>query len=131
MSKDKIIAKFLLKLLIVLSGIALSILSVVLFDVHIGFAIAFIAIVLTVLALDNSKLVSWEWEGISVDDVGVIVQLTPSPTYTPSPKPLPLSAPNYYCHTNLSNLAFAIYSYYYYSDYRLRLNIVAKSIKST
>lgn len=58
MSKDKIIAKFLLKLLIVLSGIAFSILSVVLFDVHIGFAIAFIAIVLTVLALDNSKLVS-------------------------------------------------------------------------
>lgn len=55
---DKIIAIVLLKLFIVLSGITFSILSVVLFDVHIGFAIAFIAIVLTVLALDNSKLVS-------------------------------------------------------------------------
>lgn len=131
MSKDKIIAKFLLKLLIVLSGIALSILSVVLFDVHIGFAIAFIAIVLTVLALDNSKLVSWEWEGISVDDVGVIVQLTPHLTYTPSLNPSSPFAPNYYILTSLLNLAFAIYSYYYYSDYRLRLNIVAKSIKST
>ena len=131
MSKDKIIAKFLLKLLIVLSGIALSILSVVLFDVHIGFAIAFIAIVLTVLALDNSKLVSWEWEGISGNSIGVIVQLTPPLTYTPSPNPLPPFTPNYYCHTNLSYLAFAIYSYYYYLDYRLQLNIVAKSFNST
>ena len=114
MSKDKIIAIFLLKLLIVLSGIALSILSVVLFDVHIGFAIAFIAIVLTVLALDNSKLVSWEWEGISGNSIGVIVQLTPPLTYTPSPKPLSPFNPNYYCHTNLLYLAFAIYSYNYH-----------------
>ena len=55
---DKIIAIFLLKIWIMISGIALSILSVVLFDVHVGIAIAFVGIILTVLALDSSKLVS-------------------------------------------------------------------------
>lgn len=54
-----------------------------------------------------------------MDDVGVIVQLTPHLTYTPSPNlPFPFT-PNYYILTSLSHLAFAIYSYYYYSDYRL------------
>jgi uncharacterized membrane protein len=52
---DKVIGLLLIKIVLVLSCVMLSIFSVAICDINVGSAIAFIAIVLTVLALDSIR----------------------------------------------------------------------------
>lgn len=52
---DKKIGIVMLKIILILLFLMFSILSVAMFNVHVGCAIAFVAMVLTVLALDSMR----------------------------------------------------------------------------